>query len=82
MKSNTQNPEDRFKYVEVSVHEKICPVCGNVVQVEPALDWEAELHFVRTWTGRSVRCSGTGQRIPQGTSRIRVMVQLQGNKHE
>ncbi len=65
-----------------TIHEKVCPVCNNVVEVLPELGWEAEFHFTRDHTGRSVKCPGTGQSIPQGDARKRIVVRLKGNKDE
>lgn len=65
-----------MQYYAEEIHEKICPECGRYVEVFPEERWEIEFHLTSRFDGRPVKCSSSGQRLPEGKSRKRILMKV------
>lgn len=68
--------------VSVTIYEKVCPVCGNYVEVYPDLGWEIEWHEQRHYNGAIGKCPAVGTRLPEGNARQKIAVRIRKYKGE
>jgi len=64
------------RHIQVEVCEKLCPQCGNRVELIPGSDM-AEHHFRRSYlAGKTILCEHSGQVISGPPLSKRVMIRL------